>query len=599
MLTKNPLNQDLLVDVADQTKHHIAIFVAVSGVINLLSLTIPLYILTVFDRVLSSQSVDTLAFLTVAAFVALATHSALDALRAVVAQRLADWWASFVAPHVLARSVERRLVDDGFRLEMLREVSQLRNFFGSSAVTTLMDLPWLPIFLIISFLIHPLIGTVALIGGMLLGLIAYLTQRRTRENIKRSVVASQKELRLGESLIRNAEVIDGMGMGSAMLGRWQKLLDEELKISAEIGGISAAGTGISRFIRAGTQVSLYGVAATLVIANEITPGAMIAGSIIAARLLSPIEGVFNNWRGLLLARESYGRLQTFFTRCQPRLNRTSLPKPKGSLVAERVTVQIPERRLPILRAVSFSIEAGEQLAVVGPAASGKTTLVRAMLGTIKPLTGVVRIGGSDVFSLDRSDFGQHCGYLPQGVELFEGTVAENICRFGQASDQEIIRAARIAGCHELILELPDGYDTHLVPGLPVLSGGQAQQIALARAVFGRPSVVILDEPNANLDMKGERALRNCLVRLKKLGVTVVVISHRRSILAVVDKLLVLQGGTVRNFGPVGDVVRSMAKRSEAEDAQLDRTLRDPGTKKPSREKTKASTSTVAEVEGAK
>jgi PrtD family type I secretion system ABC transporter len=573
MLIQKPSGAPLLEEAKDKARRYIIMFVAVSGIINLLSLTIPLYILTVFDRVLSSQSVDTLAFLTMAALIALATHSMLDGLRSYLFQRMAEWWASFIAPHVLARSIERRLTDDGFRLEMLREVAQLKNFFGSGAMTTLLDLPWLPLFAIIAFLIHPLIGAVALLGAAVLGLIAFWNQRRVRKAVKTSVIASQKELRFGESLIRNAEVIDSMGMATSMLGRWRGLLENELEVNGRIVAVGTVSTGFSRFARQVVQIALYGVAATLVIANQLTPGAMIAGSIIAARLLQPIEGTFNHWRALTMARESYRRLQEFFDRAVPRAMVTSLPKPKGRLRADRVTLQVPRRPLPILRNVNFAISPGEQLAIMGPAASGKTSLVKTILGAVQPTAGVVRLDGADVFGLDRAEFGQHCGYLPQGVELFDGTVAENIARFSPADDEAIVRAARIAGCHDLILSLPDGYDTELREGVATLSGGQAQQIALARAVFGKPSIVVLDEPNANLDMRGERALRNCLVRLRKLKTTVIVVSHRRALLSVVDKLLVLDQGQVRNFGPVGDVVRNLAKRTADDEASIEATLK--------------------------
>ena len=550
---------DLLHNVAKGARRYVWAFVGVSGMINLLALALPLYILHVFDRVLSSESLDTLAFLTLAACIAVAAHAALDGLRTFVFTRIADWWATKVAPHTLERSIERRLSDQNMRIEMLREVALLKNFIGGNGVPSLLDLPWLPLFIFVSFLIHPSIGFIA-VGGMVgLFLLALMNEYNTRADITANSRVSAEELRYGESIIRNAEVIDSMGMTKPLLSRWQRLLQRELGLNGRISRRVTSTLALSRFFRAIVQVALYGVAASLVIANQITPGAMIAGSIIAARILAPIESMLLHWRGMLQARDSYQRVLKVFETPALRTSTSELPVPRGQLMVDGISYSLPGRAIPILRSVRLNIEPGDHVGVIGPAAAGKTTFVRTLMGILKPTVGRVRLDGADVYSWNRADFGRHVGYLPQGVELFQGTVAENIARFTDADDADIIAAARLAGCHELILSLERGYETEILENGAPLSGGQRQRIALARAVFGGPKLVVLDEPNSNLDMRGDQALQLCLRRLRRMGTTAIVVTHRQAIIGEMTKVLVLEAGQVSTFGPRQDVLDELKR----------------------------------------
>lgn len=545
---------DPLQQVVRGIRGYLTTLLGVSGMINLLGLALSLYIMQVYDRVLSSRSYDTLLFLSIAALLALTSASALDGLRSYILARMADWGARRLAPEILMRSIERRLIEGNLRSELLRELTQLRNFLAGPGVSSLLDLPWAPIYLIIAFLIHPLLGVIALVGTSLLFGLAVLNERLTHADIRHAARISSEALRESDAIIRNAEVIDSLGMAPQLTKRWLSSLLAELALQERVQRRSTLLVSSTRFARAAIQVVLYAFAAALVLNQEMSGGAMFAGSIIISRLLSPVESVVVHWRSMLLAREGFSRLSSFFALEPLRSTHTKLPVPKGALSVERVTLAVPGQTTPILRGIDFQLAAGEHLAIVGPAASGKTTLSRVMLGILRPQSGVVRLDGVDVSQWQREEFGRHIGYLPQDVELFAGTVAHNIARFQNVSDQQIIRAAQLAGCHELILSLPNAYDTEIGEGGMLLSGGQRQQVALARALFGKPRFVVLDEPNSNLDNRGDQALRTALDRLRRAGVTAVIVTHRQSVIAQVDRLLILHQGMVRAFGPTAEAL---------------------------------------------
>jgi len=535
----------------------------VSGVINLLTLALPIFTLQIFDRVLSSRSYDTLAFLAIAATVALVTMSILDGLRSYLFSRVGDWWARLLAPEVLVRSIEARLTESRLRTELIRELHQVRGFVSGPALPSLLDLPFLPLYVIVAFLIHVYVGVICVVGVVLLVGMSIINERATRKAIHRASQLTTESMHQSDALIRNAEVIDSMGMTDDVMRGWREGLDEEAALNRRVHERSSAIVSTTRLIRALLQITLFATAALLVISHQMTPGAMIAGSIIMGRLLSPIESLLVHWRAMLTARDSFDRLRTFFATPPKRSTETSLPAPSGRINVERIVVALPGSPMPVLRAVDFALAAGEHLAVIGPAASGKTTLVRTLIGILKPNSGVVRLDGVDVYSWRRDEFGRHVGYLPQDVELFRGTVAQNIARFRLVDDAEIIEAARLAGCHDMIVNLPDAYDTEIGESGMLLSGGQRQQVALARALFGRPRYVILDEPNSNLDVRGDLALKSALARMKKLGVTVIIVTHRQSVITQMDKLLVLQAGSVRAFGPTRQVLAELRAGEQA------------------------------------
>nr|WP_281377793.1 type I secretion system permease/ATPase [Sphingobium subterraneum] len=536
-------------------RRYLGVMLALSGAINILGITLPLYTMQVFDRVLSSRNLDTLFFLAIAGVLALATASFLDGVRNLVLGRMGAWLMQRLGPDVLARSIERRLVDNQLRTEIIREVSQLRGFVGGPGVPAMLDIPWMPIYLLIAFLIHPWLGFVSLIGMVALFGLAYANEKFSNGEIRAAAAVSGQVLRDGDAIMRNAEVIDSMGMSPEVTKRWSRVMYRELRLQDDVHRRNATLVSFTRFTRSILQILLYAVAALLVLNQEMTGGAMMAGSIVMSRLLSPMESMFVHWRSLMQIREIYEHLQAFFRLPALRSTETDLPTPKGHIAVGSVTMALPGYPSPILRGVGFELEPGEHLAIVGPAASGKTTLSRIILGILRPTQGAVRLDGMDVSKWRREDLGRHIGYLPQDVELFSGTVAENVARFTECEDSQIIRAARMAGCHQMILNLPNGYDTEIGEGGLLLSGGQRQQVGLARALFGQPRLVVLDEPNSNLDTQGDQALKSALERLRTARVTTIVVTHRQALISHVDKLLVLQNGMVRAFGPVEEVMR--------------------------------------------
>jgi PrtD family type I secretion system ABC transporter len=543
-----------------------------SGAINILGLTLPLYTMQVFDRVLSSRSMDTLFFLGLAALIGLITASCLDAIRNLVLGRMGAWLMQRLGPDVLARSIERRLIDNQMRTEMLREVSQLRGFLSGPGVPAMLDLPWMPLYLVIAFLIHPIIGAISLVGMAVLFILAYFNQKMNSEEIRLTAKVSGQVLRDGDAIMRNAEVIDSMGMAPQVTSRWSRVMFRELRLQDHVHSRNAMLVAVTRLTRSVLQIVLYASAALLVLEQQMTGGAMMAASIIMSRLLAPMESMFVHWRSLMQIKDIYAHLKSFFDLPSLRSTETSLPPPQGRLLVDRVNMALPGFPTPILRGVTFALEAGEHLAIVGPAASGKTTLSRVILGIMRPTQGTVRLDGMDVSKWQRSDLGQHIGYLPQDVELFSGTVAENISRFTQCEDAAIIRAARMAGCHQMILGLPNGYDTEIGEGGLLLSGGQRQQVGLARALFGRPRFVVLDEPNSNLDTQGDAALKAAMERLRAANVTTIVVTHRQSLISHVDKLLVMQAGMVKAFGPVEDVMSQIRGDAKIESAGAKKTI---------------------------
>lgn len=554
---RNPIDGTLLETAAGEIKRYVLVMLGLSGVISLLGITLSLFIMLVFDRVLSSRSFDTLMFLCLAAVIALSTASALDGIRNFALGRMADWFMRRLAPNILMRSIERRLIEGNLRSEMLRDLSQLRAFLAGPAVPSLLDLPWMPLYLLVAFLIHPALGLIALVGMLILFGLAFANDRLTRKQVRQAAAITTQTMQASDAMMRNAEVIDSLGMAPQMTARWSRGMTRELDLQEVVQKRSAALMSATRLSRSLIQVVLYATAAVLVLDQQLTGGAMMAGSVIVSRLLSPVESVLLHWKTLQVSREIYRRLDAFFALPALRTTTTELPAPRGQLTVERVSVMMPGQPTPILRNVDFALAPGEHLAIVGPAASGKTTLSRALLGILRPQGGVVRLDGVDLSQWQREEFGRHVGYLPQDVELFSGTVAQNIARFTQCEDEEIIRAARMAGCHQLILALPNAYDTEIGESGMRLSGGQRQQVGLARALFGRPRFVVLDEPNSNLDIRGDNALRIALERLKKADVTTIIVTHRQSVISQMDKLLVLQAGAVKAFGPTEQVLRSM------------------------------------------
>ena len=532
-----------------------ATLIGFSGVINALTLSVSLFMMQVYDRVLSSQSKDTLLFLTLAVVLAVALSSVLEGVRQGAANRVASWLAQRLGPTLLRRTLELRLVMPSMRLEALRELSTIKNFISTPTMFSVVDMLWVPLYLAVIFLLHPYFGAIAGFGAALLFGMTWYNERTTRAAIRASQAQASANMHYAESLIRNSEVIDAMGMADDVVSHWTTGYIAEADSVDATQQRSTRIVAMTKFVRYFIQVSLLAVGALLVLDLQLTGGAMIAGSIIVARLLAPIEASMSYWKQLVLARQSLGRLKEFLALPSPRPSDMSLPRPSGEILISELSFVPPGMQASVLRNISLRVRAGEMLAIVGPSASGKTTLSRLVIGVLKPNSGHVRLDGADTFDWKRSDFGPNVGYLPQDIELLPDTIRANIARFRtDATDEAVIEAARHADCHEMILQLEGGYEFRLGDNTSQLSGGQRQRIGLARALFGNPRLIVLDEPNSSLDARGDAALSSTLQHLKQRGVTTVVVTHRTNLLRLADKILVLQDGRMSNFGPAAEVI---------------------------------------------
>jgi len=545
-----------------------AAVVVFSLFINVLMLTAPLYMLQIFDRVIAARSEDTLLYLTLIAGVALLTLAALEMSRTRIMVGLGTWLDQRLSGTVLEGSIGKSVAAAGTpSIQGLRDLSTIRTFLTGSEMFPILDSPWTPIFIAAIFMMHPILGWLSLGGAIVLFGLAIANDLATRNLLRRSGGASFTALRQAESAVRNAHVIEAMGMMPNLVGRWHAKNTEMLDLQARASRRAGAITATSKFIRQCLQISVLGTGAWLMLGGEITAGIMIASSILMARALAPIEQAIGSWRSAIAARGAYERVRDQLATTRVRGAKITLPRPEGRLKVEGVTFFHPDGVAPTLGGVSFELEPGEALGLVGSTAAGKSTLAALLVGIAKPRLGHVRLDGADMADWAAEDLGRHIGYLPQDIELFAGTVRDNIARMGEADSESVISAAQLAGVHELILQLPSGYETEIGEAGAVLSGGQRQRIALARAVFGHPRFVVLDEPNASLDAAGEEALINAIAALKKRGATVVVIAHRPSILRHVDKALVLRAGAVEAFGPPSQVLSTVTRAQPTTSAQ--------------------------------
>src|SRR5918994_7014541 len=542
-----------------------------SGVVNLLQLTTSIYMMQVFDRVLATRIVDTLIYLTLIAVAAIVVLALLEAVRAQLMQRVATWIEHRVAPEGFVRAIESTLRGRPYRMEALRDLAVCRNFVASPGALVMYDVPWVPIYIAVIFALHPVMGWIALGGALILFGLTVTSELSTSRLLREANTAAMASQRRADSIARNAEVIDSMGMLPSVIGRWRDSVGAMAMPQQRAADRAAFLVAATKFFRLGVQIAILGVGAYLVLEMEVSSGASIAGSIIMGRALAPVEQMIGGWKQLVQARQSFRRLQAFLS--QPRLRPPGLPlpEPTGAVTVERVSYGFPGQGVAMIKGVNFSLRPGESLAVIGPSAAGKTTLIRLLIGTLAASAGHVRLDGADVYQWMREDFGRHVGYLPQDVELFDGTVFANIARMGEAAPEEVFEAARLAGCHEMILRLPNGYETEIGDGGQYLSGGQRQLIGLARAMFGRPKFVVLDEPNSNLDGDSEAHLLRALERLKENGTTVVLVSHRPTLVQGVDKVLLLKDGAMEMFGPRAEVLkRLMSQPRPAEVAPVAR-----------------------------
>jgi PrtD family type I secretion system ABC transporter len=531
--------------------------------INLLLLAPPLYMLQVFDRVLSSRSGETLAVLSFAAVIALVVMALLDVVRARLLAAAGAALDRRMGPRVLEKLLAQTARRSGSgHLNGLRDVSALRAFFSGPGLVTVFDAPWLPLFLVLIFLFHPLLGVLALGGAILMVILAFLNERMTRKPLERAQTQARQAGRFIDGAARNAEVVDALGMLPAVTQRWAFLNEGALREQGRASGVGAGFSGFTKFSRQLIQLVMLGAGAHLVLSDHVSAGIMIAATVLLGRALAPVEQLVAGWRSLVEARSAWRRLDALLGAEPPAERATELPAPKGALQVEQAVFRLQGMERPILRGVSFSLEPGEALGIIGPSASGKSTLARLIVGVWKPASGSVRLDGAEVSAWPRERLGPYLGYLPQDVELFAGTVAQNIARLAEPDAAEVMRAAQRAHVHELILRLPKGYDTEMGESGQALSPGQRQRIALARALYGEPRLVVLDEPNASLDHEGDEALLRTLQHLKAQRATLIIVAHRPSLLRGVDKLLVLQEGTVQSFGPRAEVLAKLTRAAQ-------------------------------------
>src|SRR3954463_3470173 len=528
---------------------------------NLLLLAPPLYMLQVFDRVLTSRSNETLVALTLAAGIALLAMAALDLVRSYLLAALGRAIDRMVGPKVIDN-----LLGYAARLGgrehayALRDVNAQRSFFSGAGILALFDAPWLPVFLLVIALFHPLLGLIALIGSLTMLALAYLNERFTHQPLERAQTEGRRASRFIDTSVRNAEAVHALGMLPAVTKRWAELNERALAEQASATRAGAALSSSTKFARQIIQTGMLAAGAYVVIDQQVSAGVMMAATILLSRALAPVEQLVAGWKNLVEARAAWRRLDELFKSINDVKSGTALPAPEGRLAIERVVFGVKGQDRPIIRGASFTLDAGDALGIIGPSASGKSTLARLIVGVWRPSAGNVRLDGADVFTWPREHLGRHIGYLPQEVELFPGTVTQNIARLGEADSAGVIRAAQRAHVHELILRLPNGYDTEVGERL-ALSPGQRQRIALARALYGDPRLVVLDEPNSNLDAEGEQALLATLHALKESGVTVVIVAHRPSLLVGVDKVLVLRKGNVEAFGPRSEILQRIVRRA--------------------------------------
>ncbi len=540
--------------------------VLISCVVNVLALTGAIYMLQVYDRVLSSRSVPTLVALSALAIGLYFFQGALEVVRSQLMVRLGS-------------RVDQRLRDSAYRavvqlplngrtgeeaLQPIRDVDTIRGFMASQGPTAILDMPWMPLYIAFVFALHPLLGWITACGAAVLIALTLLTERLATKPTLALAGAAGRRMALAEASCRNAEVLQAMGIGQRAMQRFAAASTDHLVAQERLGDVAGSFSAMSKVFRLMIQSSLLGLGAYLTIKGEMSAGGIIATSVAASRALAPVEVAIANWKGFRAARQSYGRLATVLAGLAGRVTPLLLPAPRRSVSLENVTVALPGTQRIVLNGVSFRLEAGQAAAVIGPSAAGKSTLARAVVGVWPLVRGVVRLDAAALERWSAEERGRHTGYLPQGIELFDGTIAENIARFEDNPESSaIIAAAQAADVHEMILKLPDGYETRLGDRGMALSAGQRQRIGLARALYGDPFLVVLDEPNSNLDAEGEAALAKAVLGIRGRGGIAIVIAHRPSVLSAVDMVAVITGGQLSAFGPKDEVLRKTVRQPPA------------------------------------
>ena len=534
-----------------------------SAIINLLMLVPSIYMLQVYDRVLASQNEITLLMLTVMMLGAYVFMSALEFVRSFVLVRVGAQLDMKLNKRVYTAAFEQNLKKGGGNAgQALQDLTNIRQFVTGNALFAFFDAPWFPIYLLVIFAFSPPLGVFSLVGVIILIILAYVNEVVSSKALKEANSLAIASSNLATNNLRNAEVIEAMGMLPNLMHRWFLMHGKFLNLQAEASEKAGIVTAMTKFVQVSMQSLVLGFGALLVIEGKMTPGMMIAASILMGRALGPVQLVIGVWKQWSSTRSAYDRLSKLLDDNPARRAGMELPTPKGAVSLEAVTAAPPGMQVPVIKGLTFAIAPGDVLGVIGPSGSGKSTLARLMVGVWPAAMGKVRLDGADIYQWNKDELGPNIGYLPQDIELFGGTVAENIARFGEIDSAKVIVAAQRAGVHDMILHFPKGYDTMLGDGGAGLSGGQKQRLGLARAMYGDPSLIVLDEPNSNLDDVGEAALISAITDLRQRGKTIVLITHRTNAINITNKLLLLRDGTAQMFGPTSQVLAALTQQQQ-------------------------------------
>lgn len=540
-----------------------------SAIINLLMLVPSLYMLQVYDRVLQSRNEITLLMLTLMMLGAYVFMGALEFVRSFILVRVGAQLDMEMNRRVYTAAFEQSLKRAGGNAgQALQDLTNVRQFLTGNALFALFDAPWFPFYLLVIFLFDVWMGVFATAATIILIALAWVNQRATHKPLTEANAMAIASSTLATNNLRNAEVIEAMGMLPNLIERWYTMHARFLRLQADASEKAGIIGAFSKFTSTSVQSLVLGLGALLVIEGRVSPGMMIAGSILLGKALQPVQMLIGVWKQFETTGSAYQRLSKLLSENPARKAGMELPKPIGAVKVESVSAAAPGTQVAVLKGVSFALEPGDVLGIIGPSGSGKSTLARLLVGVWPAGLGKVRLDGADIYQWNKDELGPHIGYLPQDIELFAGSVSENISRFGIVDPEKVVTAAKRAGVHDMILQLPQGYDTLLGDGGGGLSGGQKQRLGLARTMYGDPSLIVLDEPNSNLDDVGEVALVNALAELRKQGKTIVVVTHRTNVLGVTNKLLLLQEGMVKMFGPTNDVINALNQATQQQQAQI-------------------------------
>jgi len=544
----------MLKDTLKRTRSAFAYVAFFSLLINILMLTVPLYMLQIFDRVIASQGVDTLLFLTLIAVIAVLTLSLLDIVRSHILVRISQWIDEKLSPEALDKSISHTLEGGDYAAQSLADINNIRQFLSGSSIFAFFDAPWVFIYLFVIYVLSIPLGIVATIGAVILFGFAILNEMLSRKPLNSANTIQIQNQQYINDALKNAESIQAMGMLQNIISAWSTQNNDVLTEQGSASRKSSVILSIAKFIRLVLQILILGLGAYYIIQGELTAGAMIASSIIMARALAPIEQAIGAWKQFLSAKQAHARLEKYLDNTEERTHAISLEKPTGVLTVEHITYVPPGESHPVLHNIHFNLSAGESLAIIGPSGAGKSTLARLLVGVWQPTDGAVRLDNSSLQDWSTEKLGEYLGYLPQKPQLFSGTVKQNISRLSQSDDDKAITdATEFVGAHQLILHLPESYDTPV--GNYHLSGGQMQRIALARAFYNHPSFVVLDEPESAMDQDGLVQLKAMLTKAKEKKLTIVVITQRPEIAKMTDKTLILKEGQMQTFGKTADVLK--------------------------------------------